>query len=128
MSAVPANVQHGDRRSYVAGCRCEPCTHANTVVANRARSSASLAVDCSQVRGEWKGKTSVCIEIASELVQADSDVRRLARLANRSRQAYVKYADELAQAKAARDAVRARRDEHMSECDAAAVRFGEVTA
>lgn len=111
---------HGTQTNYQYGCRCDLCTRANTVACNARSGYASLATDCTNGRG----KTSECIQLAGRLVQADADIQRIARLANRSRESFAKWSDDLRAAKAAREQVRARRDEHMAECPAAAVRFG----
>lgn len=65
-----------------------------------------------------------CAQIAGLLVSAEHNLKRVARIANRDRESYAKYADELAHAKVERDQARAKRDDHLAECPAAADRFG----
>lgn len=109
--------QHGTTTGYSYGCRCEPCRRARS----RSAGKDSLVTDCASPNG---AKSSACITLASRFTAAENEFRRVARMANRSEKAFARYRDDLEHAKAKRDEIRAQQDEHATECDAAAVRFG----
>ena len=118
---------HGNYTDYNRGCRCPDCTRAKTVQSNTFAYRDSLATDCTETVGTWKGSTSTCIKLAGELTEANRQVARIARSANASEAAYARHGRLLDEAKANRDRIRTKRDDHMAVCPAAAIRFGDRT-
>ena len=73
---------------------------------------------------EHVGKNTRCGQIAGQLAATEANLRKLAKVAARSRESYDHVRGAIAQAKADREKWRQERLDHMAECPYAADRFG----